>query len=78
MAEITNGTGDQRSEQVLDLVVGQADQPGRGGIDLANNSIQGPVQGRRAVRGGDPACVVRSSPGPPTCRCNLSAILPFL
>ena len=29
MAEIAGGTGEQRREQVLDLVAGQADQPGR-------------------------------------------------
>jgi hypothetical protein len=29
MAEITSGTGEQCREQVLDLVAGQADQPGR-------------------------------------------------
>ena len=29
MAEISGGAGDQRREQVLDLVAGQADQPGR-------------------------------------------------
>jgi len=28
MAEVTSGTGEQRREQVLDLVAGQADQPG--------------------------------------------------
>jgi hypothetical protein len=29
MAEVTSGTGERRREQVLDLVAGQADQPGR-------------------------------------------------
>ena len=29
MAEVTSGTGEQRREQVLDLVAGQPDQPGR-------------------------------------------------
>jgi hypothetical protein len=29
MPEITGGTGEQRREQMLDLVAGQTDQPGR-------------------------------------------------
>jgi hypothetical protein len=29
MAEVVGGTDEQRGEQVLDLVAGQADQPGR-------------------------------------------------
>jgi hypothetical protein len=29
MAEVTSGTGEQCREPVLDLVAGQADQPGR-------------------------------------------------
>jgi hypothetical protein len=29
MAEVTGGTGEEGSEQVLDLVAGQPDQPGR-------------------------------------------------
>jgi hypothetical protein len=32
MAEVASGTGDQRREQVLDLVAGQPDQRGRGRV----------------------------------------------